>query len=86
MDFSLPIGTKIDELSRFINDNIGNNYVLKRGIDRFIIWYNKQQIANNAKALFQSEEIKRDGLNIVNDLPYLCNHVLSWIHPHSLPY
>ena len=81
----LPDGTTLDALSRFMKANVGNNYILRRGIDRFVVWYNTEQIAVNARLSFESDEIKKDGLKIVNDLPYLCNRVLTWVDINSLP-
>ena len=80
----LPKNTNQDGLSRIIKDNMGYNYVMRRGIDRFIIWYNSLQVAESAKESFMSNDVKQDGLKIIDDLPHLCNHVLTWIDTNSV--
>eukprot|EP01083_Nonionella_stella_P092909 260226_1 len=80
----LPFQTTTDSLTQLINDNISNCHILRRGMDRFVIRYKSQQIAEQAINSFCQKEIKDEGIVLVNDLPHLCNHVLTWIDSNCL--
>eukprot|EP01083_Nonionella_stella_P112462 330837_1 len=57
----LPYQTTTHSLTELINDNISNCYILRRGMDRFVIRYKSQQIADQAIHSFCQKEIKDEG-------------------------
>ena len=79
-----PGETSADSLARVIRDNIGDCYVLRRGIDRFVVRFAQQHTAEQAKVSFASTEVQREGLQIVDGLPHLCGTVLHWVDPQAL--